>query len=120
MVSKDGFNPVLDKVVAITNLPDPTTIMELLSFLGSFNYLRFIPNYTDITSRLATLTGSKTTRITITDEMKEDIRKLKEATLGQVALSFKMMVAATSDQFFTIVAGSTNTKRTIPPRIGNF
>ncbi|KAN0044715.1 hypothetical protein ACTA71_006234 [Dictyostelium dimigraforme] len=88
MVSKDGFKPVLDKVEAIINLPEPTTITELRSFLGSCNYLRrFIPNYAELTCRLATLTGTKTTRITITDEMREDIQKLKESITSAPVLA---------------------------------
>ncbi|KAN0033195.1 hypothetical protein ACTFIV_005206 [Dictyostelium citrinum] len=46
----------------------------------SCNYLRrFIPKYYELTARLAAFTGTKTTRITITEEMSEDIKKLKQA-----------------------------------------
>ncbi|EAL60297.1 hypothetical protein DDB_G0294370, partial [Dictyostelium discoideum AX4] len=80
VISRDGFKPVLDKVEAINNLPIPTTVTEIRSFLGSCNYLRrLIPNYSELTARLAALTGIRTTRITITDEIKEDIKRLKQA-----------------------------------------
>ncbi|KAN0021499.1 hypothetical protein ACTFIU_010099 [Dictyostelium citrinum] len=88
MVSKEGFKPVLDKVEAINNLPEPTTVTEVRSFLGSCNYLRrFIPNYSELTARLATLTGTKTTRITISEEMREDIKKLKQAITSTPVLA---------------------------------
>ncbi|KAM9948572.1 hypothetical protein ACTFIT_009770 [Dictyostelium discoideum] len=54
----DGFKPVLDKVEAINNLPIPTTVTEIRSFLGSCNYLRrFISNYSELTARLTALTA---------------------------------------------------------------
>ncbi|KAN0018532.1 hypothetical protein ACTFIU_011150 [Dictyostelium citrinum] len=88
MVSKEGFKPVLDKVEAINNLPEPTTVTEVRSFLGSCNYLRrFIPNYSELTARLAALTGTKTTRITISEEMREDIKKLKQAITSAPVLA---------------------------------
>ncbi|KAM9992231.1 hypothetical protein ACTFIY_009683 [Dictyostelium cf. discoideum] len=64
----------------INNLPEPTTFTELRSFLGSCNYLRtFIPNYSELTARLAALTGTKNTRVSITEEMRDDIKRLKQA-----------------------------------------
>ncbi|KAM9985687.1 hypothetical protein ACTFIZ_012341 [Dictyostelium cf. discoideum] len=61
---------------------------ELRSFLGSCNYLRrFIPNYSELTARLAALTGSKTTRVTITDEMRDDIKRLKQAITSAPVLA---------------------------------
>ncbi|KAM9994422.1 hypothetical protein ACTFIZ_007590 [Dictyostelium cf. discoideum] len=58
VVSREGFKPVLDKVEAINNLSEPTTVTELRSLLGSCNYLRrFIPNYSELTARLAALTA---------------------------------------------------------------
>ncbi|KAM9993581.1 hypothetical protein ACTFIZ_011547 [Dictyostelium cf. discoideum] len=88
VVSREGFKPVLDKVEAINNLSEPTTVTELRSFLGSCNYLRrFIPNYSELTARLAALTGSKTTRVTITDEMRDDIKRLKQAITSAPVLA---------------------------------
>ncbi|KAM9957124.1 hypothetical protein ACTFIR_003861 [Dictyostelium discoideum] len=52
------------------------------------NYLRrFIPNYSELTARLAALTGTKTTRITINNEMKEDIKRLKQAITSEPVLA---------------------------------
>ncbi|KAM9954476.1 hypothetical protein ACTFIR_009704 [Dictyostelium discoideum] len=80
------FKPVLDKVEAINNLSEPTTVTEIRSFLGSCNYLRrFIPNYSELTARLAALTGTKTTRIT--DEMRDDIKLFKKAITSAPVLA---------------------------------
>ncbi|KAM9964241.1 hypothetical protein ACTFIW_000105 [Dictyostelium discoideum] len=92
VVSRDGFKPVLDKVEAINNLSEPTTVTEIRSFLGSCNYLRrFIPNYSELTARLAALTGTKTTRITITDEMRDDIKLLKKAITSSSQARFQQI-----------------------------
>ena len=43
-VSAGGIRPLAAKVAAITNMPPPTTVKDLLRYLGMLNYYRrFLP-----------------------------------------------------------------------------
>ena len=45
-ISEKGITPTQNKIESIRNMPQPTNISELRSFLGMTNYLCcFIPNY---------------------------------------------------------------------------
>ncbi|KAM9954780.1 hypothetical protein ACTFIW_003380 [Dictyostelium discoideum] len=80
-ISADGIKVKASKVDAILDIPVPTTIKEVKSFLGSCNYYRkFIPRYTELTFRLTELTKSRNyTKLVITDEIKKDVADLKKA-----------------------------------------
>ena len=44
-VDKEGFQPVEAKVLAVKDVPSPTNVSELKSFLGMINFYRkFLPN----------------------------------------------------------------------------
>ena len=57
IVSSAGLQPDENKIQAISNLPQPTNVKELLRFLGmSSYYRRFIPRFSHIASPLFRLT----------------------------------------------------------------
>lgn len=52
-VSKEGIQPMGDKVEAITNAPSPTNVSELKSYLGLINYYqKFLPNLSSLLAPL--------------------------------------------------------------------
>lgn len=52
-VSKEGIQPMDDKVEAITNAPSPTNVSELKSYLGLINYYqKFLPNLSSLLAPL--------------------------------------------------------------------
>ena len=56
IVGKGQYQPLENKVEAITNTPLPNTVKDLRSFLGSVGYYqRFIPNYSTLTAPLTNL-----------------------------------------------------------------
>ena len=56
VISVDGISPDPDRVKAVREMPIPTTIKELRSFLGAANFLRkWIPDFAKITSPLRPL-----------------------------------------------------------------
>ena len=49
VVSKEGFSTDLEKIKAVTEWPQPTTVTEVGSFLGFVSYYRrFIPNFSKV------------------------------------------------------------------------
>ena len=60
-VSKEGIQPMEDKVEAITNAPPPRNVSELKSYLGMINYYqKFLPNLSSVLALLHRLLNSKT------------------------------------------------------------
>ena len=60
-VSKEGIQPMEDKVEAITNAPPPRNVSELKSYLGMINYYqKFLPNLSSVLAPLHRLLKSKT------------------------------------------------------------
>ena len=60
-VSKEGIQPMEDKVEAITNAPPPWNVSELKSYLGMINYYqKFLPNLSSVLALLHRLLNSKT------------------------------------------------------------
>ena len=60
-VSKEGTQPMEDKVEAITNAPPPRNVLELKSYLGMINfYQKFLPNFPSVLAPLHRLLNSKT------------------------------------------------------------
>ena len=60
-VSKEGIQPLQDKVDAITNAPAPTNVSELRSYLGMINYCqKFLPNLSTVLAPLHGLLRNET------------------------------------------------------------
>ena len=60
-VSKEGIQPLDDKVDAITNAPAPKNVSELKSYLGIINYYqKFLPNLLSILAPLNELLRKET------------------------------------------------------------
>ena len=52
----DGYRPTTAKIESIINMPAPTNLTELRSFLGCWNQLRhYIPDYNHSVSQMQTL-----------------------------------------------------------------
>ena len=57
----DGYRPTTAKIEGIINMPAPTNLTELRSFLGCWNQLRnYIPDYTHSVSQMSTLLKKET------------------------------------------------------------
>ena len=57
-VSKEGIQPLDDKVEAITNAPVPKNVSELKSHLGMINhYQKFLPNLSSMLAPLSCYVG---------------------------------------------------------------
>ena len=53
VVSKEGISTDPDKITAVTERPQPTTVTEVRSFLGFVSYYRrFIPNFSKVAKPL--------------------------------------------------------------------
>ena len=62
-LSADGIKPSDDRIKAILDLPRPTNIKQLRSFLGMVNFVRkFIPRVAEVTAPLVDLTKKKQSR----------------------------------------------------------
>ena len=60
-VSKEGIQPMEDKVEAITNAPPPRNVLELKSYPGMINYYpKFLPNLSSVLAPLHRLLNSTT------------------------------------------------------------
>ena len=60
-VSKEGMQPMDDKVDAITNAPSPTNALELKSYLGLINYYqKLLPNLSSLLAPLLQLLQKNT------------------------------------------------------------
>ena len=61
-VSKEGIQPMEDKVDAIANAPSPKNVSELKSYLGMINYYqKFLPNLSSVLAPLHKLLNGKST-----------------------------------------------------------
>ena len=82
IVSSDGVMPDPEKVKAITNMPLPTDVASLQSFLGLLNYYRkFIPNFSILGSELYQLTKTNVPFIW-TDKHTKIVQELKGKLLS--------------------------------------
>ena len=79
-VTKDGMEPLPEKVAAISQFPAPSTQDGLRRFLGMINfYNRFIPNAAKIMKPLYEATTKKKKQLEWNDEMKTAFSKAKSA-----------------------------------------
>ena len=57
LVSEEGFEPVLEKIKTIKNMPLPKTAKEVKQFLGLAGYYhKFVPRFADLSRPLTNLT----------------------------------------------------------------
>ena len=69
VISEEGVSPLPSKIEAIKQIPVPTTVKEVRSFLGlSGNYRRFIKSYATISAPLTKLTSINANRFNWTSE----------------------------------------------------
>ena len=60
-IDQDGIHPTEEHVLAIKQMPAPSNVKELRSFLGAINYYsRFIPNLQSLCTPLYQLTKNAT------------------------------------------------------------
>ena len=60
-VSKEGIQPLDDKVKVITNAPAPKNVLELKSYLGMIDYYqKFLPYLSSMLAPLNELSGKET------------------------------------------------------------
>ncbi|KAM9973422.1 hypothetical protein ACTFIW_010511 [Dictyostelium discoideum] len=79
-LNSEGIMVRNSKVEAILNIPEPTTVKQVRAFIGSCNYYKkFIRNFADLTHRLIEFTKSKTKKVQLDDETRNDIKQLKLA-----------------------------------------
>ncbi|KAM9973569.1 hypothetical protein ACTFIW_010671 [Dictyostelium discoideum] len=80
VLSSEGIRVRDSKVDAILDLPEPSTVKQVRSLIGACNYYKkFIRNFTTLTYRLTELTKSKSKKVVLDDDTKEDIKQLKLA-----------------------------------------
>ncbi|KAM9969339.1 hypothetical protein ACTFIR_001171 [Dictyostelium discoideum] len=80
VLSSEGIRVRDSKVDAILDLPEPSTVKQVRSLIGACNYYKkFIRNFTTLTYRLTELTKSKSKKVVLDDDTKEDIKQLKVA-----------------------------------------
>ncbi|GBN95279.1 Retrovirus-related Pol polyprotein from transposon 17.6 [Araneus ventricosus] len=99
IVTPDGITPLPEKVSAITDFPEPSTVKELRRFLALINfYRRFVPNAARTQAVLnAYLKGAKKndkTPITWTNEAKDAFEKCKH-DLAEATVLYHPSVNAT-------------------------
>ena len=79
-VTKDGVEPLPEKVAAIAQFPKPTTPEELRRFLGMINfYNHFIPKAAEIMKPLYKAKAKMNTKLQWSDEMVKAFREAKKA-----------------------------------------
>ena len=83
IVGHGSCSPMEDKVAAIRETPFPSTLKELLSFLGSLGYYqRFIKSYAELTAPLTNLLRGRSgdnSRLTWNESAIAAFHKLREA-----------------------------------------
>ena len=86
-VSKEGIQPLDDKVEVITNAPAPKNVSELKSYLGMINYYqKFLPNLSSVLAPLHDLLR-KETRWHWGKEQMQAFQKSEEVNLGMRCLT---------------------------------
>ena len=82
VVSRDGMQPDLRKISALTEMPTPKNKKELQAFLGTINYLsKFSPDMVEVCKLLWKLTLSKATW-TWDASYQQQFEKAKNANQG--------------------------------------
>ena len=86
-VTKEGVEPLPEKVAAIDHFPKPSTPDELRRFLGMINfYNRFIPKAAEIMKPLYEATTKAKTRLQWSDDMVRSFTEAKKALAATTML----------------------------------
>ncbi len=86
-VTKDGVEPLPEKVAAIEQFPKPSTPEEMRRFLGMINfYNQFIPKAAEIMKPLYKATMKAKTRLQWSDEMSRSFTEAKKALAATTML----------------------------------
>ena len=92
MIDEQGITPVPEKVTAIQNFPQPTSLRQLRRFLGLVNYYRrFIPGCSRILTPLSNMLQqqkNKNTKIQIEGEALTAFHNAKKALADFTKLSY--------------------------------
>lgn len=87
-LSANGITPTLDKVKAIKNFRQPSSMEEMRSFLGLVNFVgKFIPDLATTTEPLRLLT-KKDTLFEWKQEQQNAFEKLKQSLSSKLALGY--------------------------------
>jgi hypothetical protein len=79
-ISFNQIKPSIDRIKAVTDIPYPTTIKEIESFMGFASYFRqFIDNFSKHAKSLHSL-QKKSVKFEFTEQHKEDFSPLDEGT----------------------------------------
>ena len=88
VVSEKGVHTDPRKIEAVSNLPPPTNLDQVRSFLGLAGYYRrFIPNFSHISSPLVKLT-KKGSKFSWTEEQEHSFSQLKQLLCTAPVLSY--------------------------------
>nr|CAH8872176.1 unnamed protein product [Trichobilharzia regenti] len=80
VVNEHGIRPLPEKVLAIQNFPEPTSMKSLRTFLGMVSYYRrFVPQCAHILHALTDLLKGKCKTFSMTQEAREAFQKIKSA-----------------------------------------
>lgn len=90
-ITRDGLQPLPERVDAINNYPTPTTAKQLQKFLGIINYYhRFLPNASAVMQPLHALSNTKpaTKQLVWNAECTAAFQKIKELLSKATQLAF--------------------------------
>ena len=86
--SAEGMSPTLEKVEALLQVPPPTSVAEVRSFLGMANYsANFIKGYSSITAPLRALT-KKHVRFVWTEDCQKAFEHLKIELVSPTVMAY--------------------------------
>ena len=88
LISREGIEPLPEKLESIKQMPAPTTPKEVKQFLGLIGYYRkFVPRFADISRALTALT-KKNAEFKWTEQCQKSFELLKEALMKEPILKY--------------------------------
>lgn len=89
VIDQNGISPLPEKIEAIQNFPQPTSVRQLRRFIGTLNYYRrFIPNCSSILTPLTNIIQKKNKNITLPPDAVEAFNTAKSALADFTKLSY--------------------------------
>ena len=89
VIDQNGISPLPEKIEAIQNFPQPTSVRQLRRFVGTLNYYRrFIPNCSSILTPLTNIIQKKNKNITLPPDAVEAFNNAKSALADFTKLSY--------------------------------